>query len=257
MARRLQRLLASWWSSAPSMATSRTTSQSFWADLHPQIAEYPQPKKTVWLDQNVSKEKLSWFYHADQGTRTFGIPYEWFMALEQPAISLVPFASPGMFSDPAYLDRYGFIPDTIIPGKTRTADRLCPGRPDAGPVGRAVAQPEQQTGNDRHRPDLRRLSHRTLHLQGHRRRDRRRTGTHHSLRDEAGNGCRAADDARGTRPLRSIRRPYPGPDASLDDRADAEIPARPGPESVRASQGPGAGASARRAFSKATDGSTR
>src|SRR3954452_4612954 len=71
-----------------------------WADLHPQIPEYSQPKKTVWLDQNVSKERLSWFYHADQGTRTFGIPFKWFMALEQPELSLIPFVSPGMFSDP-------------------------------------------------------------------------------------------------------------------------------------------------------------
>jgi len=55
-----------------------------WDNFHVKIAEYPQPKKTVWLDQNISKDKLSWFYHADQGTRTFGIPFEWFMALEQP-----------------------------------------------------------------------------------------------------------------------------------------------------------------------------
>ena len=75
------------------------------------------PKKTVWLDQGVSKENLSWFYHADQGTRTFGFPYEWFMALEQPTISWLPFTKVGLFSDTAYLDRYGFIPDTIIPGK--------------------------------------------------------------------------------------------------------------------------------------------
>src|SRR4051795_11430765 len=87
-----------------------------WDNFHVKIAEYPQPKKTVWLDQNVSKEKLSWFYHADQGTRTFGIPYEWFMALQRPAIQWVPFASVGLLSDPAYLDRYGFIPD-VIQGK--------------------------------------------------------------------------------------------------------------------------------------------
>jgi len=49
---------------------------SFWDAIHIKVAEYHTPKKTVWLDQNISKEKLSWFYHADQGTRTFGIPYE-------------------------------------------------------------------------------------------------------------------------------------------------------------------------------------
>ena len=88
-----------------------------WQDLHVRLVEHPTPKKTVWLDQGIPKEKLSWFYHADQGTRTFGFPYEWFMALEQPTISWVPFVKVGLFSDPAYLDRYGFIADTIIPGK--------------------------------------------------------------------------------------------------------------------------------------------
>ena len=88
-----------------------------WQDLHVKIVEHPTPKKTVWLDQGIAKDKLSWFYHADQGTRTFGFPYEWFMALEQPTISWLPFTKVGLFSDTAYLDRYGFIPDTIIPGK--------------------------------------------------------------------------------------------------------------------------------------------
>jgi len=88
-----------------------------WQDLHVKVVEHPTPKKTVWLDQGISKNKLSWFYHADQGTRTFGFPYEWLMALEQPTISWMPFSKVGLFSDTAYLDRYGFIPDTIIAGK--------------------------------------------------------------------------------------------------------------------------------------------
>ena len=61
-----------------------------WQDFHVKLVEHPTPKKTVWLDQGIAKEKLSWFYHADQGTRTFSFPYEWFMALEQPTISWVP-----------------------------------------------------------------------------------------------------------------------------------------------------------------------
>ena len=88
-----------------------------WQNFHVKIVEHPTPKKTVWLDQGIAKEKLSWYYHADQGTRTFGFPYEWFMALEQPTISWLPFTEVGLFSDSAYLDRYGFIADTIIPGK--------------------------------------------------------------------------------------------------------------------------------------------
>ena len=88
-----------------------------WDNLHVKIAEYPAPKKTVWLNQGVSKEDLRWFYHADQGTRTFGIPYEWFLALEKPVIPWLMFTDAGPFNDPAYLDRYGFIPDTILPDK--------------------------------------------------------------------------------------------------------------------------------------------
>jgi processive rubber oxygenase RoxA-like protein len=106
-----------------------------WRDFHVRIVERPAPKKTVWLDQGIAKEKLSWFYHADQGTRTFGFPYEWFMALEQPAISWLPFASPGLFSETAYLDRYGFIPDTIIPDKKALPIGFAQGGPMLDPSG--------------------------------------------------------------------------------------------------------------------------
>jgi hypothetical protein len=131
-----------------------------WDNLHVKIAEYPQPKKTAWLNQGVSKEDLRWFYHADQGTRTFGIPYEWFLALEKPDIPWLIFTDAGPFNDTAYLDRYGFIPDTILPD--RKDEKQMP--IDAGSVRRAVAQPEQQKGHARHRPDLRGLSYRTVHL---------------------------------------------------------------------------------------------
>jgi hypothetical protein len=90
-----------------------------WEDLHVRIAEYPRPKKTVWLEQNVSREKLDWFYHADQGTRTFGVPYEWFIALEQPTIPWLIFTAVDPFRDQTYLDRYGFIP-----GTTPVADKV-------------------------------------------------------------------------------------------------------------------------------------
>jgi mono/diheme cytochrome c family protein len=88
----------------------------FLTAIHIALPEYQATKKTVWLDQNVNNDKkeLAWFYHADQGTRTFGIPLEWFEALEQPVITLT---AAGLLSDPAYLDRYGFIPDVIEPGK--------------------------------------------------------------------------------------------------------------------------------------------
>ena len=115
-----------------------------WDNLHVKIAEYPQPKKTVWLDQGISKEKLSWFYHADQGTRTFGIPYEWFMALEQPTIPWLIFTEAGPFSDPAYLDRYGFIPDTIIPGKKALPIGFAQGGPMLDPSGAPWRNPRSK-----------------------------------------------------------------------------------------------------------------
>jgi mono/diheme cytochrome c family protein len=108
---------------------------AFWNNLHVKIAEYPEPKKTVWLDQGIAKEKLSWFYHADQGTRTFGFPYEWFMALEQPTIPWLIFTKVDDFSETAYLDRYGFIPDTIIPGKKALPIGFAKGGPMLDPSG--------------------------------------------------------------------------------------------------------------------------
>ena len=163
-----------------------------WQDLHVKIVEHPTPKKTVWLDQGIAKEKLSWFYHADQGTRTFGFPYEWFMALEQPTIPWLLFTKVGLFSDTAYLDRYGFIPDTIIPDKKALPIGFAKGGPMLDPTGAPWRNPRTKAGHDRRRPDLRGLPHRQLHLQGHRRRHRRRTGAHQSLHDEAGHGHLAA-----------------------------------------------------------------
>ena len=50
-----------------------------------------------WLDQNWSTEDRHWFHHASQGTATFPVPYDWFMALEQPGLHL--FSQPGLLSD--------------------------------------------------------------------------------------------------------------------------------------------------------------
>ena len=113
-------------------------------DLHVKLVERPTPKKTVWLDQGIAKEKLSWFYHADQGTRTFGFPYEWLMALEQPTISWLPFTNVGLFSDTAYLDRYGFIADTIIPGKKALPIGFAQGGPMLDPTGAPWKNPRNK-----------------------------------------------------------------------------------------------------------------
>src|SRR4051795_3580085 len=60
------------------------------------LPEYPAVQKTRWLEQNW-KDQREWVHHADQGTATFHVPYEWFMALEQPVLSLT---SVGLLSDP-------------------------------------------------------------------------------------------------------------------------------------------------------------
>jgi mono/diheme cytochrome c family protein len=115
-----------------------------WQDFHVKLVEHPTPKKTVWLDQGISKEKLSWFYHADQGTRTFGFPYEWLMALEQPTIPWLLFTEVDLFSDAAYLDRYGFIADTIIPGKKALPIGFAQGGPMLDPTGAPWRNPRNK-----------------------------------------------------------------------------------------------------------------
>jgi hypothetical protein len=64
-----------------------------------ELPNYTTVGKAVWRDQNWSADQRNWFHHADQGTQTFGIPYEWFIALEQPALCL---SDPGLLSDTTY-----------------------------------------------------------------------------------------------------------------------------------------------------------
>jgi hypothetical protein len=105
------------------------------------LPEYQVTKKTVWLEQNLTKDNLRWFYHADQGTRTFGIPAEWFMALEQPVISLT---SVGLFSETGYLDRYGFIPDVIDPGEKQLPIGFAVGGTISDPSGHPWRNPRSK-----------------------------------------------------------------------------------------------------------------
>jgi hypothetical protein len=76
--------------------------------LPPPLPALAPAKRAVWLDQNWTTEDRHWFHHASQGTATFPVPYDWFMALEQPGIHL--FTAPGLLSDSAYLERFGFLP---------------------------------------------------------------------------------------------------------------------------------------------------
>ncbi len=73
----------------------------------PALPPYQPAKTTTWLDQRWSDQDRHWFHHVSQGTATFPVPYDWFMKLEQPYFSL--FSSPGLISDSAYLERFGFM----------------------------------------------------------------------------------------------------------------------------------------------------
>ena len=61
------------------------------------------------LDQNWTPGwkygQTSWYHHASQGTMI--LPYDWFMALEQP--SIIPPKELKLFSDPDYLSQFGFL----------------------------------------------------------------------------------------------------------------------------------------------------
>jgi hypothetical protein len=74
----------------------------------------------AWLDQNWSAEQRDRYHHESQGTLTLPLPSSWLLALEQPANS----TPGGLFTDPAYLDNFGFI-----------ASPRGPRNPDGLPIG--------------------------------------------------------------------------------------------------------------------------
>ncbi|MGJ4948903.1 di-heme-cytochrome C peroxidase [Bradyrhizobium sp. HKCCYLS20291] len=78
------------------------------AFIPPALPAVEPTKAAYWLDQGWTTKDRHWFHHVTQGTATFPIPYNWFMAMEQPYLSL--FGTPGLISDTAYLERFGFIP---------------------------------------------------------------------------------------------------------------------------------------------------
>ncbi|HEV7310316.1 di-heme-cytochrome C peroxidase [Ensifer sp.] len=102
----------------------------------PLIAER-QSTKCVWLKQNWSDDDRAWFHNVSQGTATFPMPYAWFQHLERPELTALDVAIPGArLSDPAYLDRLGFIPPN-----TGCDPAIVPTRPNGYgvlPVGFAV-----------------------------------------------------------------------------------------------------------------------
>ncbi|WP_422003204.1 di-heme-cytochrome C peroxidase [Reyranella sp.] len=80
------------------------------------LPTYPSVAKSVWMEQNWKPGDREWYHHANQGGQfppMMNVPYEWFVALEQPRPSL---GDAGAFSDPAYLDRFGLIPSSTEAG---------------------------------------------------------------------------------------------------------------------------------------------
>jgi mono/diheme cytochrome c family protein len=72
----------------------------------PTMPEFPAPRRVLWLDQGWTPDEQYRYHVADQGTQTFGVPYEWFVALEQPSLSWT--EAPPII-DKTWLDRFGFI----------------------------------------------------------------------------------------------------------------------------------------------------
>ena len=117
----------------------------FVASCMPSLPENTKLDRAAWLEQNWSDQERHWFHHATQGTSTLPVPYDWFMALEQPRIWLT--GEPPLLRDQAFLQRFGFIPstadaDTSEVGTTRKYgspavydEAYFPGNADALPVG--------------------------------------------------------------------------------------------------------------------------
>jgi hypothetical protein len=79
---------------------------SLYAKLTVVVPAYqPLPEQLVHLDQGWSPDQQVQFHHTAQGTRL--VPYDWFIALEQPCFSLF---GCDLFADKTYLGRFGFLP---------------------------------------------------------------------------------------------------------------------------------------------------
>ena len=59
----------------------------FLVSCAPTLPPATQVDQARWLGQNWSDDERFWFHHASQGTSTLPVPYDWFVALEQPGRS--------------------------------------------------------------------------------------------------------------------------------------------------------------------------
>ncbi|MBS0519839.1 MAG: catalase family protein [Proteobacteria bacterium] len=89
---------------------------TLWWKTRIPLPDYPAVERQVWLDQNWPAGAREWYHHASQGGQfppMIAVPYEWFIALEQPTLSL---GAAAPLADQHYLDRFGFIPSTTEGG---------------------------------------------------------------------------------------------------------------------------------------------
>lgn len=102
------------------------------------LPEVTKIDRAHWLNQNWSDSDRYWFHHATQGTATFPVSYEWFMALERPELTF--FGTPGRLSDSDFLRKLGFIPSPSTSEFTNAKQYGYSGNMDAKP-GRTDGNP--------------------------------------------------------------------------------------------------------------------
>src|SRR6202521_4364569 len=71
-----------------------------------EVPKIERPRDVTWLPQNWTEDQRRRYYHAAQGSEL--LPYAWFLALEQPRLSL---RGAPPFRNDAYVQGFGFIPD--------------------------------------------------------------------------------------------------------------------------------------------------
>ena len=73
----------------------------------PTLPDVEPVQRTVYLEQGWSDADRHRYHHLTQGAATLRIPFEWFLALEQPRLSL---NEAPLLRAPDYLSRFGFLP---------------------------------------------------------------------------------------------------------------------------------------------------
>jgi len=71
-----------------------------------EVPRIDRPQEVAWLPQNWTEDQRRRYYHTAQGSEL--LPYAWFLALEQPRLSL---GAAAPFRDNDYMQGFGFIPD--------------------------------------------------------------------------------------------------------------------------------------------------